>query len=241
MIKYQDVVQDRNGNAVVGAVVKVYATGTSNLSTISATDGGASINQTTSPLTTDANGEFEFFIDAGTYDLGVTRGGYDTVTQTGILIGGGTAAGPTWEEYAPNSYYTSDEVNVDVIYVDIDLAVNGSTVLGDTFVNKGLQETRKEIPEFDVSVSIGSLFTKVLSAPAVLTFGSVLTGTIAVTSFTLEITNSGGARTITWPASVVWPSPGTVPTPTTGVDVYTFYTRDDGVTWRGALVASYLS
>lgn len=62
--------------------------------------------------------------------------------------------------------------------------------------------------------------------------GAQPTGTI--TEFVLELTN-GGAYTITWPASVDWPS-GTAPTLTTsGKDILVFYTRDGGTTWSGAL------
>ncbi len=52
--------------------------------------------------------------------------------------------------------------------------------------------------------------------------------------FVLELTN-GGAFTITWPASVDWPT-GTAPTLSpSGVDVLVFLTRDGGTTWRGVL------
>lgn len=45
-------------------------------------------------------------------------------------------------------------------------------------------------------------------------------------------TVSGGSYTITWPASVDWPS-GTAPTLTTGVDALVFVTADSGTTWYG--------
>ena len=47
----------------------------------------------------------------------------------------------------------------------------------------------------------------------------------------LKITNSGGARTITWPASVKW-SGGVVPTPTANVDIYAFFF--DGTNYYGS-------
>jgi hypothetical protein len=56
----------------------------------------------------------------------------------------------------------------------------------------------------------------------------------------LELTD-GGSETLTWPASVEWPG-GTQPTLTVGgVDLLTFYTRDGGTTWRGALAMRDLS
>ena len=69
-------------------------------------------------------------------------------------------------------------------------------------------------------------------------FSTPGTGTDAC-FFILQLTNAGGS-TITWPTSVKWPggiSPGTSALPLTdpGVDVFSFYTVDNGATWRGAL------
>jgi hypothetical protein len=86
----------------------------------------------------------------------------------------------------------------------------------------------------DVDASLGNFFQKTLSAPSTLTFSNAVAGT----SLSLEITNSGGAQTITWPAAVHWPG-GTTPTPTAGVDLYVF--TYNGTVWRGALSASYAS
>lgn len=213
--KFHDVVQDRAGNAISGAVVKVYGAGTSVLSTIYSDNGITPINQTTSPLTTDADGDFEFYVADGTYKITVTASGFDVITQDDVDIGGGT--GPTWTG-GSSTYATTDTI----------------------VINGGLTENSAALAALDVPADSASLHTKTVSAPTTFTFSTrSLTGA-EVISFTLEITNSGGAQTITWPASVKWPS-ATIPTPTTGVDVYTFYTRDDGVTWRGALVASYTS
>lgn len=79
--------------------------------------------------------------------------------------------------------------------------------------------------------------------------GNYVTGTVvgAVTSliftgqsssntsgFILKLTN-GGAYSFAWPTSVKWPS-GTAPTLTSsGIDILTFITDDNGVTWRGVL------
>lgn len=50
--------------------------------------------------------------------------------------------------------------------------------------------------------------------------------------WTLELTN-GGASGVTWPAAVKWDG-GTTPTlQSAGVDIFVFYTRDNGTTVRG--------
>jgi hypothetical protein len=54
-------------------------------------------------------------------------------------------------------------------------------------------------------------------------------------AFTLVWTQGGSDRTITWPASVDWAG-GSVPDVTSGsgkIDVYTFFTMDEGTIWYG--------
>ena len=89
-----------------------------------------------------------------------------------------------------------------------------------------------------LDLSNGNFVTATLTGNAtwVFSLGSVPTGdTVA---FTLHLTNDATAgRTITWPASVVWPN-AVVPTRTTTAnrtDVYTFYTFNSGSTWYGNL------
>jgi hypothetical protein len=84
----------------------------------------------------------------------------------------------------------------------------------------------------------GNIFTTTIAGDRTITAGNGIAGN----SFTLEITNGGVARTLTFGSgftTVKWPG-GTQPPSTTGVDVYTFYTVD-GNNWRAALAASYTS
>lgn len=64
-------------------------------------------------------------------------------------------------------------------------------------------------------------------------------------SFTLKIVQdaAGSGYTVTWPASVDWPS-ATAPTLTAGantVDVFVFYTHTNGSTWYGFTAGQNLS
>ena len=89
-----------------------------------------------------------------------------------------------------------------------------------------------------LDLSNGNFVTATLTGNAtwVFSLGSVPSGDSV--AFTLHLTNDATAgRTITWPASVVWPN-GVVPTRTTTAnrtDVYTFYTFTGGSTWYGNL------
>jgi hypothetical protein len=89
-----------------------------------------------------------------------------------------------------------------------------------------------------IDLTLGNFITATLNSNCTFTFSNPL---IDAFSFTLVLTNDATAnRTITWPASVVWPG-GTVPNRTTAAnktDVYTFFTTsgittDNSTTWYG--------
>ncbi len=194
MIRYEDVVQQRDGDVVAGATVTIYDTGTTDLVTIYSDDG---ITPKDNPTTTDADGVYFFWAAAGTYDIRVQVGSVVKTTPA-VSLAVGTAA-------------------------------SGEVVFPAAIIEKAVA-----VAALDVDASLGNYFSKTVSGPTTLTFSNEA----AVASFSLEITNSGGAQTLTWPASVRWPG-DTIPTPTTGVDLYVF--AYNGAVWRGALAASYVS
>lgn len=68
------------------------------------------------------------------------------------------------------------------------------------------------------------------------TFGGFIAASGDLSSFTLELNNMVANTDATpWPTSVDWPG-GTEPVWTSGIDVVTFWTRDNGTTWHGAAV-----
>jgi hypothetical protein len=82
----------------------------------------------------------------------------------------------------------------------------------------------------------GNAFSHTLTENTTFTFSNPPTSGIANT-FSLEIIQDASASgfTVTWPASVDWPS-ATAPTLTataSAKDVFVFYTRDGGTTWYG--------
>jgi hypothetical protein len=89
----------------------------------------------------------------------------------------------------------------------------------------------------DMDLDAGNFFYGTVTGAVTLTFSNVPADGVFIV---LELTD-GGSETLTWPASVEWPG-GTQPTLTVGgVDLLTFYTRDGGTTWRGALAMRDLS
>lgn len=82
-------------------------------------------------------------------------------------------------------------------------------------------------------------FSLTTSGNTTFTFGSVTSGRSV--GFILEVT-SGGAHSLTWPASVDW-SGGTAPdAPASGEkNIYVFTTRDGGSNWYGFLAGAAMA
>lgn len=79
-----------------------------------------------------------------------------------------------------------------------------------------------------IDCSTGTVFRHAATENTTFTFSNPpATGTAY--GFTLIIT-SGANYTITWPASVDWPS-GTAIALSTGTDIISFFTHDGGTTW----------
>lgn len=159
-----------------------------------------------------------------------------TLDKTAVGLGNvenvalSTWAGSTNLATAGNLSATT--VNVPGVLTIGDVSNNGATFQKNYF-EKVVAVVWSSTPS--IVVASGSIFYATATSNATFTFSlpTVPAGSYAA-SFTLELTN-GGNFVITWPASVKWPS-GTAPALTTNsVDVLTFYTRDGGTTWRGAL------
>lgn len=90
-------------------------------------------------------------------------------------------------------------------------------------------------PTTTLDMNSGAAFSFTLTQDTTLDITNVPATAAMVVGLLLRITN-GGAHTITWPASVKWPS-GAVPALTVaGVDLVQLVSFDNGVTWHSALV-----
>lgn len=82
MQRYFDVVQNRQGTAVVGATVTVFdANG--NLATLYSSPNSA---PTSNPVYTNMDGEYAFYAANGTYTLQITATNYATETKPGVVL-----------------------------------------------------------------------------------------------------------------------------------------------------------
>ena len=80
----------------------------------------------------------------------------------------------------------------------------------------------------------GTFFTTTLTASDVLTFDNPPSSNVVVT-FSVEV-SADGPYSVSWPAAVEWESGITPSIDTDGTALFTFYTSDGGVTYRGTLV-----
>ena len=93
---------------------------------------------------------------------------------------------------------------------------------------------------FDLST--GNSFVTTLTENTTVTLSNPpATGTFGQCTVKIIQDGGGGAYTVTWPASVLWPG-GTAPVISTGndaVDVVTLFTIDGGTTWYGNFSQAY--
>ena len=91
------------------------------------------------------------------------------------------------------------------------------------------------VPILNVDCSLGNYFTITIAGTSTLTFSNPPAS--RAYAFTLEVTHTSGS--ITWPATVQWPS-ATAPTLTTGkTHLFVFVTDDAGTRWRGVSSVDY--
>ncbi len=103
---------------------------------------------------------------------------------------------------------------------------------GNMVMNSGaIIEKKSDISASEIDLSKGNFFSKTISGATTFTITNVpVSGNVA--SFILDLTN-GGSATITWWATIKWPS-GVQPSFTaSGRDTLAFFTYDGGTTWNG--------
>lgn len=82
-----------------------------------------------------------------------------------------------------------------------------------------------------LDIATAHSFNGVVVGATTISFANVPAGAVFVT---FEIVN-GGSAAITWPAAVLWAGGSEPGWTAAGTDIATFYTRNAGTTWYGAL------
>ena len=91
-----------------------------------------------------------------------------------------------------------------------------------------------------IDVSAGNVVTATVSTGTQEFTFTNPSGTGKACSFTLHLTN-GGSQTVNWPSSVDWAGGSAPDLTSSGLDVLTFTTIDEGTTWLGFLAGADVS
>lgn len=210
---------------------------------------------------------YQTFADAGVTDGDVVRyvieDGNDWEIGTGTYTASGTTLSRTVIESSNSdaALNLSGAASVFVSATSEDFALLDVATLGTSEASKAVTADANGVVIFSdgvvedetaitssgnaitVDCQVGNVFTHVLTENTTFTFSNAPASGLAF-SFTLKIVQDSGANgyTVTWPASVDWPS-ATAPTLTataSAVDVFVFYTHDGGTTWYGFIAGQAL-
>jgi hypothetical protein len=169
--------------------------------------------------------------------------------------------GSAWQDVAPVATSITVSQISDLTADAAELNRNDITTLGTSEASKVVTADANGVVIFDAGVvedetavtsssnattvncRDGNVFTHVLTENTTFTFSNPPASGRAF-AFTLKIVQDSGANgyTVTWPASVDWPS-ATAPTLTataSAVDVFVFYTHDGGTTFYGFVAGQAL-
>jgi hypothetical protein len=196
-------------------------------------------------------------ISGGTVDNSViggttaAAGTFTNLTASGTLTLGGTAVTSTATEINILDGVTATTAEINYLDVTtlgtteaskaVTADVNGDvTFAGDVTFSNAITEDYETVSDSSgtttVDLSTGTNFSSTLSANTQFAFTSPASSG-SVSAFTLKIVQDASASgyTVTWPASVNWPS-ATAPTLTataSAVDYFVFITHDGGSNWYG--------
>lgn len=170
---------------------------------------------------------------SGNVDVTVPRAGIGTVSSLSDLSITATSTELNYVDGVTSAIQTQLDGKVGSSYTG-DVDITGELIV-DSY-NETYAAVTSSSNATTVNCENGNAFSHTLTENTTFTFSSPPASGTAYT-FSLEIIQDASASgyTVTWPASVDWPS-ATAPTLTataSAKDVFVFYTRDGGTNWYG--------
>lgn len=195
-------------------------------------DGGGATANVTELLTTITLSDLGVTASAG--ELNVLDGITATTAELNILDGvTATAAELNYSDIT--TLGTSEASKVVTTDANGVTTFDGGVVEDDTTITSSAGAAT-------INCRDGNVFSHTLTEDVTYTFSNAPASGRAF-GFTLKVVQDSTSRTITWPASVDWPS-AVAPTLSTGtgeVDVFVFFTTDNGTTWYGFTAGQLLA
>lgn len=204
-----------------------------------ATAGGAAILATGDDIVAELDTAGVIILNSATIGVRIPAGAYLRVE--------GTSSAEYFEITHDDTDVNIAGGNVSEINLPITLSMTAGlklnqNVLSDVqIVDFGIKEQSKTATASTaLDYTLGSYVNLALNASiTTLTFSNL--PSVGVASFRLKVTQNTGAETITWPASVLWPS-NVAPTLSTGagdIDFIDLWSDDAGTTWYGGYNTDY--
>lgn len=183
---------------------------------------------------TDTNGNIQLFPNGtgytelyGNTNPGTIRFNCESNSHGVTVKGPAHSAAATYTVNLPDTLGTTQASGV------VTSDSNGVVTFADATVGKLTTLTGTSVT---VNVRDGDNFTHTLSGNTTYTFSNPgASGTVSAFTFKVVQDASASGYTVTWPTSVDWPG-GTAPTLTAtanAVDVFVFFTHDNGTTYYG--------
>lgn len=159
----------------------------------------------------------------------------DTDKKVVVVHDGSTPGGfPSAREDHTHTGYITETNVADDTTPELSGPLEGNNEIASKLIFKDTAEVTQALGSISSNTTInlenGNMATCTIGSNLVFSFSNPPAS--GATGFLVLMVTNGGAYTITWPTGTVWDQGGAPTLQETGVDMITFLTVDEGITWR---------